>query len=261
MQKVKFGLIVAILGIVTSAAIASPSLNISTTYWPPYTDIKNEVRPGILVEVVREVFALMKQDIVINNRPWKRAQLEVKEGIADAAFGAAFTEERSMYSIYPQEPIGALTYVFFILAEKKDTFTFNSYANLEDLIIGAVGGAAVNKIKDFQEAGKKWKNVQLVTGPLSIEMNPLKLQSGRIDCYAEGLTTGLATLKILEKKGLITKEIIPFRKKPIQETGLFIIFSKKAGFTDQHPVVLKFARTLRQFKNSEKYQEIIKKYE
>ncbi|MCP3923487.1 MAG: transporter substrate-binding domain-containing protein [Desulfobacterales bacterium] len=259
MKKIKVGLFVIILGLFALNTIAKP-LKISTTYWPPYTDVDNREHPGILVEVVKEVFALMIQDIIIYNRPWKRAQYEVKQGLVDALFGAAYTEERSTYSIYPEESIGGLMYVFFILEEKKHTFEFNSYADLKDLNIGVVGGAAVTKIKEFKEAGEKWKNLDPVIGQQSIEMNPLKLQGKRIDCYADGLMPGLEIIKILEKKGKLIKKIIPYKKKTIKVTELYLIFSKKAGYTDSTLIIQEFTKYLRKFKKSRKYLEIMNKY-
>jgi len=261
MKIITGGMVLFLFVFFTPNVIANPPLKIATTYWPPYTDIKNSKRPGILVEVVNEVFLSMKHDISIYDRPWKRAQYEVKTGMADAAFGAAFTEERNKYSIYPDESIGGLIYVFFILEENQKAFVFNSYDDLKKLTIGVVGGAAVTKIKSFKEAGEKWNNIQPVIGQLSIEMNPLKLQGNRIDCYADGLMPGRAIINILTKKGRLKKKIIPYRKKPIQETELFLIFSKKAGYTNLHPLVLEFTKTLREFKTSNKYSEIESKYQ
>ena len=260
MKKIKTGLVIIFFGIMTTAASGNPPLKISTTHWPPYTDIENKHSPGFLVEVVRDVFALMKQDIIIRSRPWKRVQYEVEYGLADGAFAAALTDERSKYSVYPDEAIGDLIYVFFILKENKETFTFNSYSDLRDLSIGVLEGAAVNKLKEFREAGKRWKNLKPLVGEKSLLLNPLKLQSGSIDCYVDGLLPGLTTIKFLQKEEKLKKEIIPYRKKTIQETKLFLIFSKKAGFTAKHPVVLNFTKTLRVFKTSEKYKQILSRY-
>ena len=243
----------------TSLLSAEP-LKLATTYWPPYTEIHNAKVPGVFVEVVREIFSQMNQEITMEEFPWKRSQFYAEHGKVDAIFAAAYTEERARYAIYPQEALGSLDYVFFLPSADLGTFSFHSADDLKDLKIGVIDGAAVVKIPLIAESAEKWQNISAIAGEDSESRNMLVLDRGLIDCYAGSLLTGQAMIRQLKGQGHLTSDLKPYLDKPLQQTDVFLIFSKKAGYTAEHPIVTAFTQALEKFKQTEKYQSIIQKY-
>ena len=244
----------------SSSHLSAAPLKLATTYWPPYTDVQNTAAPGLFVEVVREVFSRMNQEIVIEEFPWKRSQLYAENGEMDAIFAAAYSEERAQYAVYPKTALGPLTYVFFLHAADLSTFAFDSADDLKPRMIGAIDGSAVVKIPIIAESAEKWGNLLLTVGEKSEQEGMLKLDRKIIDCYAGSLLTGQAMVRQLKEQGKIQADIRPYLVKPLQETELFLIFSKHAGYADDHPTVIAFTQALEEFRQTEKYQEIVRKY-
>ncbi len=251
---------IAVLILFSSSHLSAAPLKLATTYWPPYTDVQNTAAPGLFVEVAREVFSRMNQEIAIEEFPWKRSQLYAKNGEVDAIFAAAYSEERAQYAVYPKAALGPLSYVFFLQAADLLTFAFDSADDLKSLVIGAIDGSAVVNIPIIAESAEKWGNVQFTVGEKSEQEGMLKLDRKIIDCYAGSLLTGQAMVRQLKEQGRIQSDIQPYLTKPLQETDLFLIFSKQAGYTDDHPTVIAFTQALEEFRQTEKYQEIIRKY-
>ena len=225
-----------------SSLLSAAPLKLATTYWPPHTAIHNTDAPGIFVELVREVFKLMNQEITIAEYPWKRSQAYAENGNVDAIFAAAYTDERAQYAIYPKETIGEFSYVFFLRPEGLENFSFQSADDLKDLKIGIIDGAAVAKVPIIAESAEKWDNVSAITGEQSESDNMLRLDRGMINCYAGSLLTGQAIIRQLQEQGRLTSKIQPYLDKPLQETDVFLIFSKKAGYTADHPIVTAFTK-------------------
>lgn len=224
------------------------SIKIGTDRWPPHEDIFNEDAPGLCTEVVRRVFAKMKIKVLITQYPWARAVDHVFKGKNDALFCALYTEERAENCYFPKEPITTLKYLLFIKKENKERLPFNSYDDLVDKRIGVVRAFAYPE--EFWNFIKKHNNFQEVE---SDDLNFKKLMSNRIDYAIADYANGTLLMKQLD----LTDKIEPLLSKVIQESKLYIIFSKK---TTTPEFVDAFSENLRQFKQTEAYKKINAKY-
>ncbi|MBU0971571.1 MAG: transporter substrate-binding domain-containing protein [Proteobacteria bacterium] len=223
-------------------------IKIGTDRWPPHEDIFNEAAPGLCTEVVRHVFENMNLRISIVQYPWARAVDLVSRGKNDGLFCALYTQERAEHCYYPTEPIATLKYLLFIKKENRERLPFHSYEDLIDKKIGVVRGFVYPGV--FWDFIKKHNNFQEVEND---ELNFKKLMAGRIDFAIADFANGTLLIK---EMGL-TDQIEPLLSKVIQESELYILFSKK---TMEAEFVKLFSENLRQFKQTEKYKQINEKY-
>ena len=224
------------------------TIKIGTDRWPPHEDIFNAAAPGLCTEVVRHVFEKMNFKISITQYPWARAVDHVFKGKNDALFCALYTQERAQHCYFPKEPITTLKYLLFIKKENRDRLPFNSYEDLIDKRIGVVRAFAYPD--EFWTFIKKHNNFQEVE---SDDLNFKKLMTGRIDYAIADFANGTLLMEKME----LTDQIEPLFSKVIQESELYIIFSKKTIKLD---FVNIFSENLRQFKQTETYTKINEKY-
>lgn len=231
-----------------ASGLHAKTIKIGTDRWPPHEDIFNKEAPGLCTEVVRNVFQKMNLEITITQYPWARAVDHVFKGKNDALFCALYTEERAEHCYFPEEPITTLKYLLFIKKSNKERLPFRTYDDLIGKRIGVVRAFAYPD--EFWKFIKKHKNYQEVE---SDDLNFNKLMTGRIDYAIADYANGT----LLMKKLGLTDKIEPLMSKVIQESELYIIFSKKT--TDPDFVKL-FSDSLGRFKQTETYKKINEKY-
>lgn len=57
---------------------------------------------GLTIELLKRVEEKLGERFEFIAKPWKRCQEEVSNGVLDGYFGAAFSEERQQFSVYPR---------------------------------------------------------------------------------------------------------------------------------------------------------------
>ncbi len=62
---------------------------------------------GLDIELLKRVEKKLGEHFVLTTKPWKRCLEEVRRGGMDGAFGAAYSEERRTYGVFPHRPDGA----------------------------------------------------------------------------------------------------------------------------------------------------------
>lgn len=224
------------------------TIKIGTDRWPPHEDIFNENAPGLCTEVVRHVFAEMNIAITIKQYPWARAVDLAFKGKNDALFCALYTDERAEKCIYPEEPLTVLKYLLFIKKSNKDHLFFRSY---EDLI-----GKRIGIVRAFAYPDEFWRFIKQQNNYQEVESDDLnfkKLMTNRIDYAIADHANG----SLLMKQMNLTDQILPLQTKVIQESELFIIFSRKTTDVD---FVKSFSDVLKKFKQTKSYLEINEKY-
>jgi polar amino acid transport system substrate-binding protein len=63
---------------------------------------------GLTIELLKRVEERLGERFEFIAKPWKRCQEEVSNGLLDGYFGAAFSEERQQFSVYPHLPDGKI---------------------------------------------------------------------------------------------------------------------------------------------------------
>jgi len=234
--------------LLTSMILNAKNIKIATGYWPPYENIKNVQNPGLCTEVIAKVLTQMEVEADFVEYPWKRAVVETFEGRIDTLYCAFFSSERAKFTYYPDESIVDAKYLLYVRVEDKKRLKYDSLKDLDAKRIGILRGASYPEV--FTAYIKEHAFFEEVTKPTQ---NFQKLFLGRVDY----IVAEQGNASVILKKLKLEKKIIPLLNKSVREDSLYMVFGKK---TNTQEFVNAFSSTLKTFKESQEYQEILDKY-
>ena len=215
-------------------------MSIVCDIWPPYQISVDGHVDGFSTKVVKEVLKRMDVEIeLLKDYPWKRALYMVEKSKADALFSANFTEDRTQFAYYPDEPIVQSPWV--IWSREEDDFKFNTLNDLKNKKIGVVRGYSYTP--EFLEFLKTHAKVDEVTDDAT---NFKKLNAARVDLTVSELGNGYHIIKNLK-----LDKIVPHTDHPIKTDGLYIIFNKESV---SQAFVTQFSNELKKLKKESVYQ-------
>ena len=224
---------------------AREALHIVVDVWPPYVMQKGDELVGSDVEITRAVFAQMNVPIFIELLPWKRCLSLVENKQADAILDASITTEREQFLYFPDEPTSEGVTVFF--KRKTHFIPFTGLSDLEKIRVGAISGYSYCDEIDRSPYYEEFERVG------TLDQNFHKLLLGRIDTLLEVDSVGYYTA---ESMGIMDQiDIIP--NANYCQSGSYLAFSKKPGHQE---LAAEFGKVLRQFKTTDAYRQILKKY-
>ncbi len=232
------------------------SITLATEDWAPFSfnDKKTKQISGLSTEIINGTFKLMNIEISSNKvLPWARTQEMGFKGKYDAVYTASINDERKALMYFPAEPIVSSKWVLFSTKAKKAELKFDSYESLNGKNFCLITG--YNYPKDFiSYIEKNAKSSFVATEDLSV----VKLLRGRCDYMPAVLETTLENVK--SKKSL--KKINAYDKifyfdKSLSVSDFYLMFSKK---TVSQSFVDKFSKALVEFKTTNEYKSILKKY-
>jgi len=232
------------------------SIVLGTEDWPPfsYEDTANDQISGLSTEVINATFRLMGISIKENRvYPWVRAQKLVYEGELDAIYTASINDERKKYCHFPSEPIVTSKWVLFIKKSAKGVLQFEELSDLKKKRIGFILGYNYpSKFKKYVTENSSIQEVSYET------QNIAKLIMGRYDYMPAVLETALYLAKNRpDLKKIDAYNNLYYFPTPLATTNFYLIFSKK---TVEKSFVEQFSKALIEFKKTDEYQKIVKKY-
>ena len=259
MKKISFKLILGgmLLLLISNIAMAKrTSIVLATEDWPPfsYEDKAKHEMSGLSTEVIYGVFKSMGISIKENKvYPWVRTQSNVYQGIVDAAYTASINDERKKNCYFPSEALVSSKWVLFIKKSKKSELNFEKLTDLKNKKIGLIRG--YNYPSEFAKYVNKYSKIQTVSKEVQ---NVTKLLMGRYD-YMPAV---LETTVYLAKNNPALKKIDAYNNlyyfpTPLATTNFYLMFSKK---TVKKSFVDRFSKALKEFKKTEEYKKILKKY-
>ena len=246
---------IAVVWALSGRALPAASLRLVTDFSPPFEDLGDENAPGFSVEVLRQVFAAMGQDASFEAFPNRRSWTMIARGEADGIFSGPRTAEREGICSFPDEPLIRDRWVFFVRAADAGRLTFSSFDDLvghEVAVPGVVPGLFQQPIvppdlrKFLREHG-----IMVETNGASQGLQ--MLATGRIDYAFANLTTGMRDIAAM---GLAAK-IEPLLSRSVIDDGEYVCFGKARV---SPPFVDAFSSALKQFKQTEAFQAIYRKY-
>jgi polar amino acid transport system substrate-binding protein len=245
----------AVVWALSGRTSAADSLQLVTDRLPPFENLDDDNAPGFSIEVLRQVFAAMGQDASFESFPWDRSWRMVYRGERDGLFTALRTSERERICYFPDEPLKQERWVFFVRTADVGKLKFSS---LDDLVGHDI---AVHRPADgvFEQptvSPELWKfllehhNMVETLGPgVSFRM----LAAGRVDYAVANLTTGIRYIEATELSG----KIEPLLSRSVIEDGVSVCFSKARVSPS---LVEAFSRALKEFKQTEAFRVIYRKY-
>lgn len=116
-----------LLLILTPICRANAPLTIAAIDWCPYICDINSDKPGVLVEIVQEVYKNTEFQPEFVVLPWSRAIREVESGKHMALLAPAKSEAPNL--LYPKHPIGTQRFCFF--SREEDNWQYTTPEDIE----------------------------------------------------------------------------------------------------------------------------------
>lgn len=234
----------AIIALSFGSALADGRVRLVCDIWPPYQLKADSVITGMSVEIVQAVYKRLGYDeFEIQAYPWMRAMDAVRFAEADALLSANYTEERSRYLSYPEEPLFESPWIVWTKAG-------SSILTMEDLKgkkVGVVLGYSYTE--EFNDFIKKYCNIEEAH---SDEINFKKLGLGRLDAVVAEYGNG-----VYLSRALGDDSIVPVPRIEVKKDGLYIVFNRKLHRDD---FVKRFSEELKAFKLTLEHNLIRMKY-
>ena len=233
------------------------SIVLGSEDWPPfsYEDKIDGQISGLSTEVINATFRRMGITIKENGvYPWARAQKDVYSGRLDAIYTASINDERLKYCYFPSEAIVKSKWVLFIKKSKKGSLRFEELSDLKNKSIGFILGYNYpTKFKQYVTQNSLIEEVSFET------QNIAKLIRGRYDYMPAVLETTLYLAKNRPQlKDMDAVNNLYYFPKPLATTNFYLVFSKK---TVTKAFVEQFSKALIEFKKTDEYQKIVRKYQ
>lgn len=244
----RFFLVAWLLGCLSWQVTAEP-LTLVTSHYPPYCMEEDGQAKGVAVELVKEAFARMQQDIRIVFVPFVRAIDMVKTGQADAIFPFALRQDRKQFFHYTTEKLLVDPGALFVRADSTLVFD-GDYAKLAPYTLGMQrgtyqGDAFMQAIQTYQlkidEAMDQENNVRkLVAKRFDIAVGPRLLvldaarrvnEAANIRLLYSGVSEGDAyvAFSVPAKRDALVEQLNQTFKKMRQDGTYRRIFSPAAA--------------------------------
>lgn len=219
--------------------LLADTYKLTTLYWPPYIFDENT---GIAVEIIKETFSLMGDDLDIKLVPWSRAMSLAKTDDFIGVFPAYFTEEREKDFYYAKGFKGG-DLIFF--TNMKNKITIKKISDLIPYKIGVTRG--------FSNTDAIDNNTSLTLIPTNTEeQNFYKLLNRRIDLLIADEFIGDY---ILKNNDIITIVPLDFI---LEKRDLHLLIDK--NFPKAQNLITNFNASLEKLIESGRYDKIYDKY-
>jgi polar amino acid transport system substrate-binding protein len=246
---------VAVVWALGGAASKAEPLQLATGRLLPFQDLGNENAPGFSVEVLRQVFAAMGQEASFEILPWNRSWAMLVAGERDGIFSVLRNSDRERFCAFPDEPLKQERWVLFIRSADVGRLKFSSFDDLagHDVAIHEAVPGVLEQPTVSPELGAFLRQHHNMVETSGGSVNLRLLAAGRVDYALLNLSFGM---RLVAEMGLSGK-IEPLLSRSVIEDGFSICFSKARV---SPALVGAFSRTLKQFKQTDAYQAIHRKY-
>jgi polar amino acid transport system substrate-binding protein len=246
---------IAAVWALSGRAWSAESLRLVTDHLPPFEDLDNDKAPGFSAEVLKQVFAAMGQDVSLEAFPWNRSWKMVYRGERDGMFTVLRTGERERICRFPDEPLKQERWVFFVRTADVGKLKFSSFDDLigHDIAVHGPADGVLEQPTVSPELGTFLREQHNMIETIGTGTTFRMLLAGRVDYAVANLTIGN---RYIDAMGL-TGKIEPLLSRSVIEDGFSVCFSKARV---SPPLVEAFSRALKEFKQTEAFQAIYRKY-
>ena len=246
--------IVAICALSGAAPAAEPLRIVTEVSLGPYEHLDDNDAPGFSVEVLRRVFAAMGQDVTIEAFPLFRSWMMIARGERDGFFSSQRNRALEQICAFPDEPLKQERWVMFVRSADVGKLKFSSFDDLigHDVV---VRGSTPGMIEDWIAPDLyKFLSEHNIMVEASGSIPQLRmLAAGRVDYAVINVSSGMRNIALLG----LSKKIEPLLSRSVAEAGLYVCFTKGRVSPS---LVNAFSQALKQFKQTEAYQAIYRKY-
>ncbi len=159
------------------------TLTIAGDIWCPINCEAGSSKPGIFVELARDIFAESGIQVRYETRNWARVLQEVRRGEIDAAIGAGVEDAPDF--LFTKEPVALSRNCFYTLQDS--TWRYVGVESLPAIRLGVINdysyGPQINAYIDARHG--YGDRVQKSAGDQALDLNLSKLMHGRLDALIE----------------------------------------------------------------------------
>lgn len=236
----------------SNLAIASNALNFTACSHnlPPHTFLSPQGKAsGLATEVFASVANELKWKITINYTTWSRARLNAENGKCDFIYTILKKNEYEEFAVFPNVHLADRQNVFLVRKDSSIRYDGDLEKFMRKYKIGLYADKAVSPLFDKLRL-EPWAKIQ---SPISHENVINMLLKKRFDVAIENKATAIYDLK---KIGALAQ--VEILSPPISITPAYIAFTKKGKAL---PYLNDFEKSLEDFKKTQSYLNIVKKYE
>lgn len=212
--------------------------------------------PGSSIEVLKHVFAAMRQEVSFEFMPSNRAWMMIRRGDRDAMLGVVRTKEREQICSFPDEPLMHDKWVVFVRAADAGRLKFSSFADFAGHNVAVSQPVPPGSADHPGVPPDLWQFLQEHHNVVETDGNTESLrmlEAGRVDYAVAGLLLGE---RVIQTDGLSGK-IEPLLSRSVVEQDISVFFAKGRV---SPAFVAAFSRALKQFKETDTFQVISHKY-
>lgn len=217
--RIGAGLTVA-LAIGLAAQADADVIELRADPWCPFNCEPGSERPGYMVEIAREAFAMAGHEVNYETLNWARSLAKARRGEIDGVIGAIH-EEAPDFVFGP--PMGF--YRDAIITRAGEQIDLSRPGAMDGLRLGAINDYEYSApISDYLDANRDNRElVQFTSGDDALAKNLRKLIAGRIDMVAEVAVVAYHTMAEESIGGDLIVTAID------QDAPIFIAFSPARG--------------------------------
>lgn len=167
-----------------SASVArGETLLIAADLWCPMNCAPDSPKPGIFVELARDIFAESGIEVRYEVRNWARVLREVRRGEVNAVIGAG--REDAPDFLFGEASFGLSRNCFF--TRKDSTWTYTDVGSLPAVRLGVINDYSYGELINAYVAGPHadHRKVQVASGDHALDINLAKLSQDRLDAVLE----------------------------------------------------------------------------
>jgi polar amino acid transport system substrate-binding protein len=175
-----------VLGLAALFASGSPkaeTLVIAGDLWCPINCQPDSPRPGIFVELAREIFAESGIEVEYRVVNWARALSDARAGKVNAVIGAGIQDAPDF--VYTPTAPGISRMCFYTALDA--TWRYQGLPSLAQVRLGSINSYSYGQEIDtyIRMHRSRGDRVQVVAGDQALDMNMEKVRHGRLDATIE----------------------------------------------------------------------------
>jgi polar amino acid transport system substrate-binding protein len=233
-----------------AGAARGETLVIAADLWCPINCAADSPKPGIFVELARDIFAEAGIAVRYETRNWARVLQEVRRGEINAAIGAG--REDAPDFLFSETPVAMSRNCFYTRQDSQ--WRFSGVDSLAAVRLGVINdysyGEPINAYLAAQRGGER---VQVAAGDKALDLNLNKLSHGRLDALIENSWVIQARLAELGRSGELREAGCREPDMPI-----YLAFSPARADSARH--VELFEQGLRRYRANGRLRALLDSY-